>query len=1668
MQKIVALILFTTLLHQAVAQDNCSGAVGLCANSLITRTTVGATASAQDPAISCGDNTVNNSVWFSVLGTNTGSCTITVSNINNTPGLEMEVYTGACGSLVSVGVCASGSAATGGNMSLIFPTVAGTTYYIMVDGTGGNQEAFDILASTADDAIVARPDANFNTNPSSGCIPLLAQLQNTTILHGGSNITYDWRFNAGPYIPSSGNDTSITFNTTGTQSITLRVCNTQCGCKTVTQDIIVQNLFPSINYTPVGACVGTDISFSGSAVILPDPPYVDPAITNWQWNFGDPGSGANNTATGQTANHNFTGGPGSYTVTLITDGNCGPATVQTTVILRPRPTVNAGAAQIICEGDAASLTATTTNLVNPIVYSWSGPGTFSCPSCQSTLLNNLLPGGPYTALIHVVDSFSCTADTSVQITVHPKPVVDAGLDQQVCQYSTTALNAVPTAGTGPFSYSWSPASGLNNSNIPNPIATVTAAVNYCVQITDSIGCISDTNCIDISLFPKPSISPSTPILCATQPLLQNVFTVNGAGAGSTYSWTLSPNYSLITGSNADSSSVTVTFPQGIAASYSFTAIVLDGITACRDTVQTVFVITTGLNMSISGPSQLCRGDVISLTASGAASYAWTASPAYAFSDTTLALQSVSPVVSTTFTVTGISGTCSQTIIHSLTVSPKPIANAQPLLPVCGCTMVTLDGSGSTPGMIYHWSSAVANFISDTSALTTTALACVNDVFTLVVIDPMAGCFKDTSITVISNPKPDAMANVFPTPICNGVNTVINLDGSGSNTDPGTTYHWSSNGTAIILDTTSISTTATINTVTTFFLTVTDVLGCDSTVSVSVPIYPLPSLNTSSPFLCTSDTSLLSTLEIIGAASGSIYNWTSVPACVVPNSTSSDSQTFDFTTCGAGNYVFSVTVTDAITSCVNILTQTVRVVTGVNLLVSLDTALCEGGTATLIASGANSYLWSTTDTSNTLSLPGLLASGSPYTFQVTGTIGGCSASDSVKVTVYPVPVTSPITGLLSVCESDTGVIYSVSPSSGNYSWLVGGGQITSGQGTGSITVNWNSAGSGTLSVVDTNSFGCPGPVQNITVNVYALPDSSPSIQGPLQVCELSNQSYYVVPNAGSSYTWVVTGGVINGSSVSDLIQVDWGVSGSGTISVFETNGAACTGPDTVITITIHPKPLPPVVQGIQNICDSTQSVYSTNFVPGSQWSWSVNGGTISNTSSNTDSITVFWNTPGAGSISVTETNAFGCSGDTSLYPVSVTLQPMASAQPDSASLCQNISLPLTGTAIGGLVQWISSGSGTFSDANIPSPVYNPGVSDIGIVRLQMIVSSAPCPNDTATVILYVAPAPVVTITGTSNTICFGQYDTLRVQGGGSYLWTPGASTDSILVVSPPITSTYHVIVSNSVGCSSEDSVTVTVNPPGIPDAGADLLICRGDTASLNGLQGGGGGYQWSSLGDGNFIPNTVDQQVYYIPGSADEASGLVQIVLSTTGYCLNLTDTLLLQVNDLPVIDAGRDTTLISGAGSGVAIPMAPVLQNASGLVWTTSGTGTFSPDNTSLQAIYTPSNEDFTLDSVVITATAIGACIPASDFLVIRISPFEVPNVITPYPSSPGFNDYFEIRNLPPNTELKIWNRWGKMVYYSDDYLNNWEAAGLPEEVYYYVLKTARKEMKGWIQIIRD
>ncbi|HLG35061.1 MAG TPA: PKD domain-containing protein [Bacteroidia bacterium] len=2084
--KFLTVFLFLICTVAAVrAQDDCANATALCGGSSVSSTTIGATTVASDPALPCGDGVVQRSMWFTILGINNGTAIITLTNIDSAAGLSISAYTGSCGSLVPIaGACDTGFGPAG-SATISFATTPGTVYYIMVDGEAGNPEQFTITATTPDDGIIARPSTSFNANPIVACVPACITLQNTTIPHG-TPVTYSWRLcTTCPYLPASGADTTVCYDSIGTYEISLRASNA-CGTTIFTQEITIQDLFPAINYSPVTTCVGQPVSFTGSASVLPDPPFTNPNIVNWSWDFGDPLSGPSNTSNLQNPTHIFVGIP-PFTVTLIVDGACGPDTTTIVVNLLPPPVVTAASPSPVCQGTAVSLTSTDSNATAPVSYQWSGPGTIACPTCQNTSVSGLPPGGPYVFTITITDANGCTATDTTSVVITPLPIANAGNDTTVCRYSSVQLNGSASSGTPPYTYAWTPGTGLSDSTIANPTTIVSANVTYCLVVTDSLGCVSTPDCVDLNVFPPPTLNSPPSVLCATDPNpLTSTFTVTGAGAGSTYEWYLSADYSYITSSNVDSSSVTATYPSGVPATYNFTVIVTDGVTGCVDTLSTSFTIQPGLTMGINGPFTICAGQSVTITATGATTYAWTASPAYAFADSTLASQNVSPTATTTFTVLGTTGTCTQQLTATVNVNPLPVAVASPIPPFCGCDTVSLNGTGSTPGMVYLWTSAGGNPIGSPSSLVTSAIICTSDVFTLVVTDTSTGCSDSVSVSANATTNPAAVASVLPNIICDGVATVVTLDGTGSDTNPGTTYLWTSAPPVPIANDTLLITTATVTTTTVFTLTVAAASGCDSTVTATVNVYPPPTLTGNPGALCTTDPLLQAILTITGAGAGSTYEWYLSPDYIYITSSNLDSSSVTTTYPPVvGNYTFIVIVTDGVTGCVDTLSTTIPIVAGVVLTTSGNQTICEGDALTLTANGALSYQWSNGDTtSSTVVSPPLPASGSPYQFIVIGTTGSCSDTDTVVVTVNPVPVTSSINGAASVCENVLGQMYTTSGSAGStFTWTVTGGTIASGQGNDTIFVDWGSAGGGTVTVVETNSFGCAGApvVLNVTINplpntsvitgpdtvcagssanysvtnvagstyawtvigglpltgtgsninvtwgapgsgtitvvetnavgcsdtavilnvvinpvpitppitgptlvcegtlgsVYSVPPTAGStynwsvagngnitfgqgtnsvtidwglpgtatitvvevnssgcpgapqtltvtingtptasatavqdtvclggnvqlngtatngtilwttsgngtfsnptsasptyttgsadvpfvtltmtvsnppcpdaiatvqitviplpvtsvISGPDTVCEGSSAVYSVTNNAGSVYSWTVTGGTIASGNGSNQITVNWGAAGSGTVSVTEYNFFGCMGSTSILNVTInpspvaitiagtdtlcqnefgqyiaspatagsiytwvvssgvpgaqgndtmdiqwttpgnqtvivtemnafgcigvsdtfnvvvHPLPAPLILTGPDTVCEYDVSVYYVGNTPGSTYNWivtgglftqngdtitvtwgfgsggsitvsetdsfgctgsalitnivinprpnttlsggstlvcegdtgvtygvnptagsyylwTINNGTITSPNDSSNSVTVTWGAPPSGSLTIVEVSANGCTGLPVSYNVFINPKPVATATPTDTVICVSQPIQLYGDASTANLSWFTSGSGIFSDLNNDTTIYTPSPADTGIIILYMVVANAPCPNDTAFVTLTIVPLPIVTITS-DTTICFGDSATLTAAGGVTYLWTPGNDTTSSIIVSPALTTIYFVTVTNATGCSASDSVRVFVNPWGVAIAGNDTAICNIDSLVLNGITQNAGGGIWTTLGDGTFIPNAQTLNATYIPGAADIAAGTVTLILTTTGnICTNQSDTIIVAVNSFLSVYAGPDQTVNRGATATIA----GTVTGAGGGWWTTTGSGTFTPDSFSLNAVYHPSQTDYNSGFIYLVLHSANACNAATDTLILLFPDFVIPNVFTPRPNSPGYNDYFVIEGLPANSALEIFNRWGMLVFKADKYLNNWDAAEVNDDTYYYILNTPdKKSYHGFVRVIK-
>lgn len=135
-----------------------------------------------------------------------------------------------------------------------------------------------------------------------------------------------------------------------------------------------------------------------------------------------------------------------------------------------------------CEGDKLQVNTTVTNAQGTVSYNWQPTNGLSCNNCANPVITVSTGVNMYTETI--TDGIT-TLTKTVTITGNPKPNVTITNSNPVSikEGETVQLNAV-----GASSYTWSPATYLNNTQIANPIAKPTADITYTVSGTNGFGC----------------------------------------------------------------------------------------------------------------------------------------------------------------------------------------------------------------------------------------------------------------------------------------------------------------------------------------------------------------------------------------------------------------------------------------------------------------------------------------------------------------------------------------------------------------------------------------------------------------------------------------------------------------------------------------------------------------------------------------------------------------------------------------------------------------------------------------------------------------------------------------------------------------------------------------------------------------------------------------------------------------------------------------------------------------------------------------------------------------------------------------------------------------------------------------------------------------------------
>jgi hypothetical protein len=177
--------------------------------------------------------------------------------------------------------------------------------------------------------------------------------------------------------------------------------------------------------------------------------------------------------------------------------------------------------------------------------------------------------------------------------------------------------------------------------------------------------------------------------------------------------------------------------------------------------------------------------------------------------------------------------------------------------------------------------------------------------------------------------------------------------------------------------------------------------------------------------------------------------------------------------------------------------------------------------------------------------------------------------------------------------------------------------------------------------------------------------------------------------------------------------------------------------------------------------------------------------------------------------------------------------------------------------------------------------------------------------------------------------------------------------------------------SSTGCTNTDEVVVNVNALPVVNAGVDQTVCAGTSVTLSGT--GATSYTWN---------NNVSNGVAFIPTST--ATYTVTGTNSTTG-CSN-TDQVLITINAAPVSDAGNNQLICLG---NEVILNGNIGGSATTANWE-GGNGTFTPNNSDLNASYLPSSDEVEAGFVVLTLTTNdpdGPCSEAENQMTITISP---------------------------------------------------------------------------------
>ncbi|HEY2094264.1 MAG TPA: hypothetical protein VGJ81_20540, partial [Thermoanaerobaculia bacterium] len=451
---------------------------------------------------------------------------------------------------------------------------------------------------------------------------------------------------------------------------------------------------------------------------------------------------------------------------------------------------------------------------------------------------------------------------------------------------------------------------------------------------------------------------------------------------------------------------------------------------------------------------------------------------------------------------------------------------------------------------------------------------------------------------------------------------------------------------------------------------------------------------------------------------------------------------------SGSYTVTVTDAGGCSATSDLTAVTVFALPTPTISASGPTTFCAGGSVTLTASSASSYLWSNGATTQAITVN---ASGN-YSVTVTDPNGcsGTSAATSVVVNSLAAPVIT--FDVPSFCP-ETSVVATVPAGYASYAWSASAGLERSGETTNTFTVGKAGSTDLTVSVTVTDSNGC-----SATSSAIISPRNFPTPTIGLDATRTClNGVVHATASDGpyNDYHWSVDNAtIISGDGTS---QITFSPTGPGLITIH----LAAYGTDRcfafadAVSVTVDVPDTTITASGPTTFCAGGSVTLTAPSYATYLWS---NGAT-------TQAITV----NSSGNYSVTVTDANGCSGTSAATGVTVNPLPTPAISSSGATtFCAGGNVTLTASSASSYL-W-STGATTQAIAVNASGNYSVTVTDAN----GCTASSA-----ATAVTVNPLPAPAITASGPTS-FCTGGSVTLTASAAASYAWSNGATTQSITV------------------------------------------------------------------------------------------------------------------------------------------------------------------------------------------------------------------------------------------------------------------------------------------------